>query len=381
MPKSIVIMGAGLGGLTLARVLYVHGIAATVYEAEPSPTARAQGGLLDIHEHNGQLALKAAGLHETFQKIIYTGAEAHRVLDQSARVLFERHDDGTGTRPEVQRGALRQMLLDALPRDAVRWGHKATSVSSLGDGRHTITFANGTSVTSDLLVGADGAWSKVRALVSKEMPVYSGLTYIEAYLSDSDRDHAASAKAVGAGGMFATAPGKGLMAHREPDALLHAYIALIKPEAWVNGIDFSDTVVSKATVAAEFDGWAPELTALITDGEKPLVPRPLYTLSADHQWARIRGVTLVGDAAHLMIPSGEGANLALLDGAELGQAIAAAYAEGRDVEDALLRYEETLFIRSEHAAGEAETLRDTLHGENAPHSLVEMFVGDEPGGG
>jgi len=377
MLKSIAIIGAGLGGLTLARVLHVHGIATTLYEAEPSPTARAQGGLLDIHEHNGQLALKAAGLLEAFQKIIYTGAQAYRVLDKDGCVLFEKPDDGTGTRPEVQRGALRQMLIDSLPADTIKWGHKVTSVTSIGEARHAITFANGYVASTDLLIGADGAWSKVRGRVSKETPVYSGLTYIEAYLPDADRRHPASAEAVGAGGMFATAPGKGLMAHREPDALLHAYAALIKPKAWVDGIDFADPPASKTAVAAEFSGWAPALTGLVTDGENALVPRPLYTLSPDHRWARTPGVTLVGDAAHLMIPSGEGANLALLDGAELGQAIAAAHADGSDIEAALSRYEAVLFARSKHAAEEAETLRATLHGDNAPQSLVDMFIGDK----
>src|ERR1700728_1365998 len=101
MKTPVAIIGAGLGGLTLARVLHVHGIASTVYEAAPSPAARTQGGMLDIHAHDGQRALRAAGLFEQFRDLVLEGREATRVLGRDGAVLLDQPDDGTAGRPEV----------------------------------------------------------------------------------------------------------------------------------------------------------------------------------------------------------------------------------------------------------------------------------------
>jgi 2-polyprenyl-6-methoxyphenol hydroxylase-like FAD-dependent oxidoreductase len=226
-------------------------------------------------------------------------------------------------------------------------------------------------VTSDLLVGADGAWSRIRPLLSKAKPTYVGITYIETYLFDSDTDHKASAEAVGGGSLFALAPGKGIQAHREPNGVLHTYVALKKPEDWIGNIDFSDPATALACVAQEFDDWAPQLTALITDGETDPVGRPIYALPVEHRWDRVPGVTLLGDAAHLMAPSGEGANLAMYDGAELGKTIVA---DLGDVEAALFAYEEALFPRSASEAAEANRMLEVCFGDNAPQSLLDFFA-------
>ncbi|MEV1008772.1 NAD(P)/FAD-dependent oxidoreductase [Streptomyces sp. NPDC049881] len=369
----VTLVGAGLGGLTLARVLHVHGIPVTVYEGEASPTARSQGGMLDIHESNGQPALRAAGLYDAFRDLVLEGREAMRVLAPDGTVLLDQPDDGTGTRPEVQRGALRRLLLDALPPGTVRWGHKVSGVRALGGGRHEVTFANGATTVTDLLVGADGAWSKVRPLLSAATPEYTGTSFVETYLHDCDTRHPAATGAVGGGAMLALAPGKGIQAHRESGATLHTYVALSKPREWFDGVGFGDPAAASARIAREFDGWAPELTALITDGDTPPVLRPLHTLPAAHRWDRVPGVTLLGDAAHLMIPSGEGANLAMYDGARLGEALAA---HPGDAEAALAAYERELFPRSAAEAADAAEQHDFMFGADAPRGLLGMLTGE-----
>ncbi|HEY3480088.1 MAG TPA: NAD(P)/FAD-dependent oxidoreductase [Streptomyces sp.] len=359
MTMNVTIIGAGLGGLVLARVLHLHGIPVEVYEAEASPAARRQGGMLDIHPWNGQLALEAAGLTEGFRKLVLPGRESSRIVDRDGTVLLDRPDDGTGERPEVQRGELRQLLLDSLPAGTVRWGHKVRGVRPLRDGRHEVRFADGTALTTTVLVGADGAWSRVRPVLSGATPSYVGVAVVETFLFDADTRHPATAKAVGGGSLFALAPGRGILAHRESGGSLHAYTQLLKPEDWP----------AETLVVEEFAGWAPELTTLITASDTPPVVRRLFTLPAGHRWERRPGVTLIGDAAHLMPPNGEGANLAMLDGAELGQAIAA---HPDDVETALARHEEAMFTR---AAAEAhdEDIYQVMFGPEAPHSMVALL--------
>ncbi|MDN3023353.1 NAD(P)/FAD-dependent oxidoreductase [Streptomyces sp. S.PB5] len=373
MHTPVTIIGAGLGGLTLARVLHLHGIPVTVHEAEASPTARAQGGMLDIHDYNGQLALEAAGLMDEFRGLVLEGRQAMRLLDRDGTVVFEQADDGTGGRPEVMRGELRRLLIDSLPAGTVRWGHKVSGTRALGGGRHEVRFTDGTTVTTGLLVGADGAWSRVRPLLTTATPEYTGTTCVDIYLYDADTRHPVAAKTVGSGSLMAPSPGKELFAHRESGDTLHVYVMLSRPQDWFAAVDFTDAEAATARIAAEFEGWAPELTALITEADTAPAPRSLNTLPAELRWDRVPGVTLLGDAAHLQAPNGEGANLAMLDGAELGKALAA---HPDDTEAALTEYEQAMFVRSAEIAlgGEGMEMPGIDSEKNTARGLLALFM-------
>ena len=378
----IAILGGGLGGLTAARVLHVHGIDVPVFEGETSREARTQGGMLDIHEDTGQEAIRAAGLWPPFTRLVHPGGEALRILDHTGAVLREEPDTGDLTRPEVDRGRLRDLLLDSLPAGTVHWGRRAREVRAVatpGDaggpggaaGRHEVTFADGDVISTDLLIGADGAWSKVRPLLSPAHPAYTGISFVEGDLHDADERHPDQAAVMGAGMLFAFRDHTGVLGHREGDGSLHFYLGLRVPEDWIDTVDFSDTPAAEAAVLAELEGWDEALRGLVSRADGPLVPRRIHALPVGHSWNRVPGVTLLGDAAHLMSPfAGEGANLAVHDGARLALAIAE---HPGDVEAALSAYEAELFPRSAEAAGDSAGSLELMFSEGSPRRLVEVF--------
>ncbi|MGW4674428.1 FAD-dependent oxidoreductase [Streptomyces sp. NPDC004324] len=368
----ISIIGAGPGGLTCARILQQHGMAVTVHDRDTGPDARNQGGTLDLHADNGQIALRAAGLLDEFFELARPEGQEMRRMDPAGAVTSHQIPGPDELfKPEIDRGQLRDLLLGSLRPGTVRWGSALERVGGPAEGPRQLHFADGTTVETDLVIGADGAFSRVRPAVSPAVPEPTGISFLEAWFSDAENRHPDIAELVGQGGAHATDGERGMFAQRNSNDHIRVYLIQRVPVDWLgaSGLTADDTDGIRALLLERYAHWSPRMLRMITDNEGVYVDRPILALPVPHAWEHDPTVTLLGDAAHLMPPLGVGVNLAMLDAAELALALA----DSTTVDDALRTYEKTMLPRSIETArvleGGAEHLLATDlpdFGDDAP---------------
>ncbi|MFF2382743.1 FAD-dependent oxidoreductase [Streptomyces sp. NPDC058108] len=368
----ISIIGAGPGGLTCARILQQHGMAVTVHDRDTGPDARNQGGTLDLHADNGQIALRAAGLLDEFFELARPEGQEMRRMDPAGTVTSHQIPGPDELfKPEIDRGQLRDLLLGSLRPGTVRWGSALERVGGPAEGPRQLHFADGTTVETDLVIGADGAFSRVRPAVSPAVPEPTGISFLEAWFSDAENRHPDIAELVGQGGAHAADGERGMFAQRNGNDHIRVYLIQRVPVDWLgaSGLTADDTDGIRALLLERYAHWSPRMRRMITDNEGVYVDRPILALPVPHAWEHDPTVTLLGDAAHLMPPLGVGVNLAMLDAAELALALA----DSTTVDDALRTYEKTMLPRSIETArvleGGAEHLLATDlpdFGDDAP---------------
>lgn len=307
---DILVIGAGVGGLAVARVLLAAGHRVRVFEQAP---ARRTGGKAVLIWSNGNAVLNDLGLSldgigcriDTIDALTSEGR-----LRMRANIAHAADRFGFATKA-IPRRHLQERLADGLPDDLVRYGMGCRSVTQ-DDGRVTATFGDGSTATGDLLIGADGHHSVVRrhlwgdgAVQPATFGTWQGLSPIDLDLTSSHH-HLMITGREGACGLMPA--GDGLL-------------------QWWFDVRWSPADPRPAAPLAElrrrFGHWAapvPEVLAAASEDDLEFF---------GHHWNKVRPVvgegriTLIGDAAHTMPPTlGQGANQTLEDAWVLGRELA-----------------------------------------------------------
>ncbi|GAD96305.1 salicylate hydroxylase [Paecilomyces variotii No. 5] len=397
----IAIVGGGPAGLTMGGLLHKHRIPFTIFELRPKPTDEQldqPSGMLDLHEESGLAAIRECGLHDEFVPLTGECTEDFIVADRDGKVLYKHEADGG--RPEISRNNLTKLLLGKVPRESMKWGHKllsATKVDNCSLKATELDFGIHGKHTFDLVVGADGAWSKVRTLLTDTKPQFTGMHIITITIKEITKKYPHLANLIGSGTFSSLGNKHAVISQRGPVDSSRIYLWLTVPDerfAATSGLackpatDAKEKILRDNTLLGNFGGPVKELVATACDEESADHPcesldiRALYRIPHGTSWEHKPGVTIVGDAAHLMLPNGEGVNQAMLDSLLLSSSIIKAYKTAdnslnsfQNTLDPLLKeYETALVERATEIGKETDYLIGNMFGsDDAAHGFASLF--------
>ena len=374
----VAVVGGGPGGATLARLLQIQGFQVKVFERDVSATSRPQGGSLDLRPDSGQRAVDAAGLTDAFKRLSRDEAKAFRMVDSKGKEMpGEGEDTHEDAGPEIDRKDLRKLLLDSLAPDTVAWGHVVEAVHPEADGRWRLEIKGKRSVVADFVVGADGIKSKVRARLTSEQPVYTGVNMIAANIRKELWRGSEIDKVLGEGSVMFAGSDKTVFTQRCNHDLILLYFSLNVAEEWPKSAGF--TLDDKQTVldaiGRAYSDWSPELMGMLLQVQDNFHMWPNSIMPPDCRWDTQPGLTMLGDASHAMPPyTGKGVNLAMLDALELADALAAA--PGGNVTAAVSAFEERMQARTREENGACLVIGRQMYGFNLDFGKTEPALVD-----
>jgi 2-polyprenyl-6-methoxyphenol hydroxylase-like FAD-dependent oxidoreductase len=375
--KTIAIVGGGPGGLTMARLLQMNGADVKVYERDEHKDARAKGATLDLHHESGLRALREAGLMDAFWSNYRPGADRMRITDKHANIAFEdafdSSDKGERGRPEIDRGPLQNILLDSLQPGTVVWDSHIVGLTKLNDAWQ-VEFKNGTPVTADIVIAADGANSKIRPYITPIKPFYAGVTVVEGAVYNSAEATPKIHELLNGGKIFAMNDEKTLIVSSKGDGSMVFYTGCKTDENWVHkcDIDFTDKAQVLSWFKTEFAGWDNIWLELFENANGNFIPRPQYCMPLDQTWEAQANITMLGDAAHLMPPfAGEGVNMAMLDAVELSHHLTSE--THPDLQTTIAAYEKQMRARASETARETLVATEALHSPEAIEFIINII--------
>lgn len=361
-------------------LLQLKGINVTVYERDKDNNTRIQGGALDLHTESGLAALDKAGLLNEFKLHYRPGAELMLVVDSQANIHFDDHLEGKNEtfgdehhRPEIDRGPLRNILLNSLQPGTVIWDSHILSIEKVQD-TWKLNFQNGNTAIADIVIGADGANSKIRPFVTDIKPVWAGVTMIEGSIKDAEKTAPHIHKLLKGGKIFAYGNAQTLVVSSKGDGSLGFMTSWKTNEHWykTSGINFKDNKQLLAWFKQEFSSWNPFWYELFESETTLFIPRPQYCVPLDQQWEAQPNITLIGDAAHWMPPfAGEGVNMAMLDALQLSESLTSE--KFTCLQDAIANYEKRMFERFAEIGAVTMFNTQWMHGPNALYDMLAMF--------